>query len=595
MEFSDLGIDIKTSKTIGEYYTTCPKCSNDRKKKRVKCLSVNLESKVFFCNHCGWKGGLKPERIVKQYFKPVWTNNTSLSDKVVQWFKARGISQQTLIYSKVTEQQEWMPQVEKKVNCICFNYFRNGELVNTKYRDGAKNFKLVKDAELIFYNYDGAKNTIVIVEGEIDCLSFIEAGVTSVVSVPNGAVKGQQRLDYLDNCYELFEKAEKIILATDNDEPGILLRDELSRRLGLEKCFKVDFNDCKDANEYLSNHGLIKLSELIADENLIPFPIEGIVSLSELRAASSDYFEHGLEPGDQCGIKGFDELLSFEKGFITTVTGIPNHGKSDWLDFMIVKLSVNKGWRFGIFSPENHPVQVHVSKLASKLIGKWFNKSYMNYAEKELAEKFIFENFYFIRPDNELYNLENILDRAKQLVLQYGINGLVIDPYNRIEHLIPTGMSETHYVSRQFDIIDAFKKRYDVHVFLVAHPTKIKKDKQTMLFEVPTLYDISGSANFFNKSDNGITVYRNYENKTSEIYVQKVKFHHWGKQGQYMVKWDETSGRYYPAIENPNYDNWLQKEVTQTDIKLSVNIDFDNGRITTPKTEIIEPFNPDPF
>jgi twinkle protein len=594
MTYSDFQIEINTSKTTGEYYTTCPKCSADRKKKRVKCLSVNLEKKVWLCQHCGYKGGLTPTKPVKEYFIPVWTNNTSLSDKVVGWFKKRGISQKTLIEAKVTECEEWMPQIEKKANCISFNYFRKGKLVNSKFRDGAKNFKLVKDAELIFYNYDGLQgNTVIIVEGEIDALSFIEAGINYVISVPNGAVKSEsQRLDYLDNCVELFDNIKTVILAVDNDEAGIYLRDELQRRLGADRCFKVDFNDCKDANEYLVKYGSIDLIELIKPDNLIPFPIEGIVSLSELKETSNDYFENGLKPGAKCGIKEYDDLISFEKGFTTTVTGIPNHGKSDWLDFTIIKLAVNHKWKFGIFSPENHPVAVHVSKLASKLIGKWFNKHSMNYAEKELAENYIFENFHFIRPSNELYSLENILDRAKQLVLQYGINGLVIDPYNRLEHQIPSGMSETHYVGRQFDILDAFKKKYNVHIFLVAHPTKIKKDKATGKFEIPNLYDISGSANFFNKSDNGISVYRNYDINTSDIYIQKVKFHHWGKQGFLSVKWDEASGRYYHANESPDYSNFLVNE-TQTEIKLQPNVNFEKEaptRIAEPKQITEDPF-----
>lgn len=592
MKYEDFGIEIKTGKVTGEYYTTCPKCSDDRKKKRVKCLSVSLDKQAWICHHCGWKGALTKIKAVKQYFRPVWTNNTSLSDKVVKWFNLRGISQKTLIDAKVTESSEWMPQVEKNVNCIGFNYFRNGELINTKFRDGAKNFKLVKDAELIFYNYDRAKETVIIVEGEIDCLSFIEAGITSVVSVPNGATKSEnQRLDYLDNCIEIVEKAEKIILAVDNDEAGIYLRDELARRIGVEKCFKVDFDDCKDANEYLTKHGEIKLAELIQDENLIEFPIEGIVTLAELRESVNSFFENGLQPAFQCGIPKFDELASFEKGFITTLTGIPNHGKSDFLDMMLVKLALKYNWRFAIFSPENHPVAVHVSKLASKLIGKWFNKRSMNYAEKKLAEDFIYDHFYFIRPDNEMYSLEKILDRTKQLVRQYGINGLVLDPYNRIEHHIPNGMNETTYIGKVFDIIDTFKKVNDIHVFLVAHPTKIKKNSSGQ-HEIPSLYDIAGSSNFYNKSDIGICVYRNFANETTEVYIQKVKYSHWGGQGSVALKWNSQNGR-YDQIGQTDYNNWLQSETTQSELQIiekpEIPLKPNNSFDTEPPSRIGEP------
>ena len=106
-------------------------------------------------------------------------------------------------------------------------------MVNVKYRDGQKNFKMVSGAELIFYGLDNIKTMekIYIVEGEIDALSLHEAGIYSVCSVPNGASKGNQRLEYLDNCFEYFKDKTEIILCTDNDNPGIELRNELSRRL----------------------------------------------------------------------------------------------------------------------------------------------------------------------------------------------------------------------------------------------------------------------------------------------------------------------------------------------------------------------------
>ena len=595
MTYSDNNIDVKTNKTTGEYYTVCPKCSSDRKKKKLKCLTVNLDKQVWLCHHCGWSGGLsnKDLFIKKTYVKPIWNNKTQLSDGLVKWFQGRGISQKTLVDFKITEQIEFIPAAEKEVNCIGFNYFRKNELINTKFRDGKKRFKMVKDAELIFYNYDRInKDCIVIVEGEIDCLAFYEAGITSVLSVPNGATKSEnQKLDYLDNCYEIFEDCKQVILATDNDEAGNYLRTELARRIGLERCFKVDFGECKDANEYLLKYGSVKLSQVLEEENLIDYPIEGIVPLYELKQGSTHLFENGLKKGDLCGIKEFDDLLSFEKGYETTITGIPNHGKSDWLDFMILKLAVNKDWKFGIFSPENHPVQLHVSKLAAKLVGKWYSKNYMSYSEKAQAEDFIFEHFHFIRPDNEMYSLENILDRAKQLVLQHGINGLVIDPYNRLEHQIPNGMSETNYISRQFDMIDAFKKKYNVHVFLVAHPTKVRVDPSTKKMEIPNLYSIAGSANFFNKSDNGITVYRNFDTGITDIYVQKIKFSHWGKHGFTSMIWNKENGRYYNESGKIDNDNFVRSKVEQVEMPLKQEIKPNLQFFHTSEAKNVNPIN----
>jgi twinkle protein len=73
-----------------------------------------------------------------EYKKPKWINKTELSTKVVQWFEVRKISQNTLLKAKITDSIEWMPQTQKEENTINFNYFRNEELINIKYRDGKK-------------------------------------------------------------------------------------------------------------------------------------------------------------------------------------------------------------------------------------------------------------------------------------------------------------------------------------------------------------------------------------------------------------------------------------------------------------------------
>ena len=169
----------------------------------------------------------------KEYVKPQWHNNTDLSDNAIRWFEGRGISQATLSKLKISEGQEWMPQTGKEENTIQFNYFINDELINIKYRDGRKNFKLVKGAEKVFYNLDSTlgNDSVVIVEGEMDVCALVESGIASVVSVPNGATLNRLNLDYLDACIDYFNDKDRIILAVDNDEAGENLKQELIRRL----------------------------------------------------------------------------------------------------------------------------------------------------------------------------------------------------------------------------------------------------------------------------------------------------------------------------------------------------------------------------
>lgn len=130
MTYADFDIDIPQGRISGQIATRCPQCAEDRKKKNAKPLSVNLDKGVWLCHHCNWTGGLNK----KQYALPKWENNTNLPDSVVEWFAKRNIGQQVLIDMKITAIMTFMPQTEKMEKSICFNYFRNGKLINVKYR-----------------------------------------------------------------------------------------------------------------------------------------------------------------------------------------------------------------------------------------------------------------------------------------------------------------------------------------------------------------------------------------------------------------------------------------------------------------------------
>lgn len=552
----------------GENTIKCPVCSETRKKKSIKSLSYNLQKGAGKCHHCGVvlvEKKDKPLMLEKtEYKRPTFVNRTDLSDALIKWFSGRKITQTTLLKFKVTEGEEFLPQVGAKRNCIHFNYFRDGELINVKYRDGKKNFKLVKGAELIFYNLDAVKDAdeIIIVEGEMDCLAMSEAGFDNCISVPNGATLGKNNLAYLDNCVDLFKQDTKFILALDNDLAGNNLREELARRLGFENCFKVNFGDCKDANDCLIKYGTIGIKEAIKEKK--EFPIIGVFKASDIKDEIYDYYNNGLPHGYGTGMREFDDLIKFHPGYMTVITGIPGDGKSEFLDFISAKLNIEHGWKFAMYSPENHPLQLHFSKFAEKFIGKsWQGQDRLNLIELKQAERHFEDNFYFINPEDD-FTLDSILATVRQLIRRRGVNAFVIDAWNKLDHQYTA--NETKYISEQLDKITKFCERNQVHCFLVAHPTKMQKDKNTGLFEVPNLYSINGSANFFNKTANGICVYRDRTNPyTTEIYIQKVKFKHWGQTGLVTVAWDRINGRYYKG--SPDYDNWISKIQVQSEIQ----------------------------
>lgn len=577
-DYSDYGIQIPSGRTRGKIKVFCPQCHDTRHDKRDKSLSVDLDKGLWNCHYCGWAGTINeseyddspegkkkwmekqpwynPHRLRKQkpvYKKPAPRQTSPLSDKAIAWFKSRGISLDTLIACKVTEGMEWMPQKNKEWNTVQFNYYLNGELINTKFRTGDKCFKLCSGAQLIPYMIDNIKGQkeCIITEGEMDALSFYEVGFHNVISVPNGA---NANLDYLDDFIEdYFDDKETIFIASDTDTKGVELRDELLRRFGAERCRVLEYGQgCKDANEHLMQYGAESLKKALLSAPEIK--LEGVFTVSDFEESLDALFEHGMQKGVTIGHECFDRLCSFETKRLLTVTGIPGSGKSEFIDEIAERLNMRYGWRFAYFSPENAPLAYHASKLIEKFTGKKFSKSTLTYGEYKQVKQHLETDFFFISPKDD-YRLETILERAKFLVRRKGIKALVIDPYNRLEDE-SDGMSETKYISRQLDRLTNFAQQNDVLVILMAHPTKQPRNKDGVI-EAPTLYDISGSANFYNKTDFGIVVHRNRVENTVEVIIQKVKFRHLGECGTALFKYNLNNGRYTPYTNGvePKWDN----------------------------------------
>ena len=563
-------IDVQKN---GENQMVCPECSASRKKKTDKCFSFNLSKGAGRCNHCQIvlveKKDFEQKTHRIDFKKPKPVEASQYTENCLKFFKSRLISEKTLLECKVTEANEWMPKAKAIIPTIQFNYFRNGELINIKSRGKDKDFKLYKDAELIFYNLDATidNETIIIVEGEMDALALYECGLKNVISVPNGAGLGKINFEYLDNCIDSFSESTKFILALDNDKAGMNLQSELARRLGYENCSKATFKDCKDANDCLIKYGIKITIDCINEAK--EFPIVGVFNANDIEADIYNFYNNGLPNGCGIGMHEIDTHIRFQEGYLTTITGIPGHGKSEFLDFLLCRLNVSHGWKTALYSPENHPLELHFSKFAEKMIGKPFEGSdRLSPIDLQNMIKYHSENFFFINPESD-FKLKTILDAVRQLVRKKGINAFVIDAWNKLDHHYTT--NETKYISEQLDKITRFCELNKVHCFLVAHPTKIMKDKATKKYEVPNLYSISGSANFYNKTANGITIYRDYETGQTEVHIQKVKFKHWGKVGLVVLGWNYKNGRYYKGT--PNNDNWLTYETPKA---LEPNDDFLN-------------------
>jgi len=538
---------------VGKKQGICPLCSHDRKPehKKQKCASYDWERGLGTCHNCSSSFQLhtyqRKGASEKEYVRPDAlhvVDPEQLGSKVYEWFKTRGISQKTLDELNVTESSEYMPQTGKKENTIQFNYIIGDQLINIKYRDGRKNFKLYKGAEKVFYNINSiiGYDSCVITEGEMDALALHEAGVKNVISVPNGATLHHNNLDYLDNCIDYFEDKQKIILAVDTDEPGLALRRELVRRLGAEVCYLVDFEECKDANEYLTTYGKEKLKQTI--DKARAYPLENVTTFKDIEKDVTDFVTNGFKPGYQIGLQNFDRIFSTYTGQFITVTGIPSSGKSDFVDQMVVGYNANYNWKTAFASPENAPNYLHAHKLMRKVWGDMPKREDIKGAKWNEVADHINDNFFFI--DMEKYTLESVLRKGAELVKRKGIKCLVIDPFNKVRDRNASSIDVNIYTMEYLTKIESFAKKYDVLVFIVAHPTKMYKNQDGKI-EEPNMYNIKGGGEWYDASYHGLLVHRDYEKKNTKVKVLKVKFQNLGENGaQCFFTWEPKSGSYIP-------------------------------------------------
>lgn len=549
MTFEEHGIYVRRSN--GQDKTKCPKCSHQRKKGSDPCLSVNIDEGVWKCHHCGWSGSIneKKEYTPSPIVKPKEAPKTDLPESVVEWFESRGITENTLISEKIGYNNRW----------IQFPFYKNGEVVNIKSRTADKKFRQEKNAEKCFYRFDHMKGmeTIIITEGEMDALSLVECGYDNVVSIPDGAIAPNSRasdvkFSYLLDAEESLLSAKTIILATDNDPSGKAMRDELSRRIGREKCYRVSYPDgCKDMNDVLIKHGEETIVDIVTEAH--PYPIDGIISIEDVVDDAIDLLNKPDHKGLSTGWSCLNESYRVSPSELTVVTGIPNMGKSEWMDALMINMIQDHGWKFGIFSAENFPVKHHLLKLVSKFTGQQFWGDFrMDDDTARTSMELLNDQIKFIGTQEDNVTIESILDQAKILCYRYGLNGLIIDPWNTVEHKFRDGENETNYVSRVLASLNTFAKMYELHIWVVAHPRKMENDNNGKPL-VPSGYSISGSANWFNKSDNVVTIHRHksQDDDYVGVHVSKIRFQYKnGRPADNKLSYDIKTGRYSEYFEH---------------------------------------------
>lgn len=533
----------------------CPNCSQDRKKYNLKELNINRKEDglVYYCHHCGINGSVPHKKYYSESnVHPIRTLDTSkLQNKHFDFLKSRGISQQIAEEMKLFPAEKYFQRLNKKTDAIGFPYFRNGVYVSAKYRSiEAKDFTQDAGGSNDFFGIDHIDPTqpVIIVEGEIDALTLLECGLKNVLSVPSGApmkvsdgrvdASEDKKFSFVWNAFDVLEKVPYVTIATDTDSAGQALAEELARRIGKDKCRIAKFTH-KDLNEVFLDQGRELVIKVIEDAE--PYPVAGLSSASKFADRLNDLWGKGTGKGLSTGYPNIDQIYTVAQGQLTIVTGYPSCGKSNFVDQLMVNLSKAHDWKFAVCSFENLP-EIHISRLMEIYKEKRFfdGTKRMDEQEKNEAFDWVEEHFLFLDSEGaEPATIDSILERAKIAVVRMGIRGLVIDPYNYIDN--KGGMAETEFISGMLTRIQAFAKAFGVHVWFVAHPSKITRSGMDL--PRPDGMAISGSMSWWAKADCGITVHRNKEDV--EIAVWKCRYRWVGSQGETTLGYDKVTGTYF--------------------------------------------------
>jgi twinkle protein len=583
-QLKEQGIILVGKPIEGRHETDCPRdyCQIDRAGMDTDCLKVDILGKDFAewkCANCLWSGKVGTDPRVEVEEPPVAPQVPALAAnrppqsadglpmEIIQYFEDRKIALDVVQKCKIRWNEEQQ--------AIGFPYLDTaGVPSNMMYLQIPEQTTRLASAKRIqFYgiNEIDFNQDVIIVQTEMDRLALLTSGLSNVISLPNGGnlprrvtdsyEQAPDEFEYFAQHAEAFVKMHRIIIAMDNTPEGDVFRHEIARRVGAAKCFNVKFSR-RTLGKTFKDMGI---DEICADiHEAKPHPIRGLYEVMDFESQLMTYFDGGMASGVSTGWENVDRLYTIVGGQLTTVTGIPNSGKSEWVDALTLNLALSYGWRFGVFSPENGK-EVHVTKLVEKRVEITADPRSSSRMSRETflsGASWVNEHYFFIVSDimESMPTLEWILERAADAVLRYGIKGLIIDPWNRIDKKLGA-QSETDYTAGALAQILRFAQNHDVHVWLVAHPAKQQADKKTGIIPPPSLYDIAGSAHFVNMTDNGIVIHRSASiDDSTEVWVKKVRFKHVGTTGDTLLMYNKETGRFTSDTPDAIYSMTTEEE-----------------------------------
>lgn len=491
--------------------------------------------------------------------KPKKLPKLEMDKRTLEYFKnTRKISERTLQKRSISNRLIYCKKCEKKMNSIVYPYFQNEKIVNEKYRDGHKHFSQMKGGKQILWNIDNVDKILIIVEGEDDAMSFMECGYEYATSVPSGSVQektkdADKKMEFLRNSE--IDKVEKVYIAVDNDVSGDRLKKELIERLKGKEVLIIKYpEDCKDANDVLQKHSKVELTKCY--ENAKKERSENLYTIVDIMSGVQDIFCNGFPDAVGTGFVKFDQHFKFHPGMFTVISGFRSHGKSTFLDQLFVKLMKNANWKIGLHSPENATLKIHAKRLLEQMIGNHLLPGYdtqMTYTDMMLGLEYLNEHIYYIKNDLKMLTAKEILEKGRELVEEYGINVLAIDPWNSIKH------DTTQHLQYNAELLNEFRyfsRRYNIHVIMVAHPRKPDVGRERTM---PLLEHVSG-ADFHNIADNGIIIFRKKNEAErddyTKVHITKIRDEFVGKEGYIKFDFKPKGQRYTEMIEENEVNNF---------------------------------------
>ena len=570
-----LSIDVPMhakSDGSGERYLICPICSSSRKPEHRSELkfAVNIQENAWRCNHCQEGGYLHLDKDIEDRVKPLMHRPVTkdVSEGIYTYFNSRKISRTTVDFFRVKEASRKILQIHNKNDalrgtwvtrsCISFPLINDGKLINVQYRDQDKNFSMESKAEKILFNVDSIKRKdvkrAVITEGYIDCMSYHEAGMREVVSVPNGSTISKREMEefkatgklvhekpmnltYLDPHIDEFDKMNEVIIATDDDAAGIKLREELARRIGKDKCRYVKFsiwkNDkgepCKDGNDVLKFHGPKELLRSL--ETAEYFPVQEIISADQVYDELMANYDKPFVKGLPTGFPSLEPHFSWHLGHSVAINGYPTMGKTSWILYCFVYFAVVYKWKSICYTPENYPVEQVFETLIEIYIGKSAKQNSMdrmNIQEYQRGAAFIKDNIYLIEDKtDEGYNLKKLLSIFSNAIKRYGVRVCSFDPWNSLDHRREAHYNIDDYLKKRLSNINRFATNNNVLFLMGVHPPTPEKTS-TKIYNAPSMFDIEGGGAWSKKMYEIMCFHRasdEFGNFSVEVHIQKIKHH----------------------------------------------------------------------